>query len=68
VQTVLLASAAYTVSQQASARGSGKIDTDALHGAVKANLDPKAEVVGDLKVAGDGLYYGMKFALLRAAW
>jgi hypothetical protein len=61
VQTVLLASAAYTVSRQASARGSGKIDTEALHGAIKANFDPTAEVIGDLKVAGEGLYYGMKF-------
>lgn len=61
VQTVLLASAAYTLSRQAGARGSSKIDTDALHGAIKANLDPTVEVVGDRKVAGDGLYYGMKF-------
>lgn len=61
VQTVLLASAAYTVAQQQTGRGSAKIDTDTLHGAVKANFDPSAQIIGDLKVAGQGLYYGMKF-------
>jgi hypothetical protein len=61
VQTVLMASAKYTLKRQAAAHGSGKIDTEALHGAIKANLDPTAEVVGDLQVVGDGLYYGMKF-------
>ena len=61
VQTVLMANAAYTVTRKAGARGTSEIDTATLHGAVKATFDPTAEVIGDRKVAGDGLYYGMKF-------
>lgn len=61
VQTVMRASAAYTVARKAGARGAAELDTAALHGTIKAKLDPNAEVVGDLRVAGDGLYYGMKF-------
>jgi hypothetical protein len=61
VQTVLLASARYTLSRQAGAKGTSSIDTKALHETIKATLDPNAQVVGDMTVAGDGLHYGVKF-------
>jgi hypothetical protein len=62
VQQVLLASATYAVSTDAAARGAGSVNTDNLHAAIKANIDPNASHAGTLKVTGDGLYYGMKFA------
>jgi hypothetical protein len=62
VQQVLLASANYSVRNNASAGGSSTIDTEVLHAAIKANIDPKARVESDTTIAGDGLYYGMKFA------
>jgi hypothetical protein len=62
VQQVLLASATYTVSTDAAAQGAGSVNTDDLHAAIKANIDPNASHAGTLKVTGDGLYYGMKFA------
>jgi hypothetical protein len=60
VQQVLMASASYTVSTEAMARGKGTLD--AVLTAITANIDPNARLTGSTKVTGTGLYYGMKIA------
>lgn len=61
VQTVLLASAAYDVTSEARAKGAATADAVVLD-AIKATIDPTAQVTGNSKAAGENLYYGMKFA------
>ena len=60
VQQVLMASANYTVSTEALAKGVGTLD--AVLSAITANIDPNARLTGSTKVTGTGLYYGMKIA------
>jgi hypothetical protein len=55
-----MASASYTVSTEAMAKGGGKLD--AVLTAITANIDPNARLTGSTKVTGTGLYYGMKIA------
>jgi hypothetical protein len=59
-QEVFRASASYTASSDRSAATNA--ETEALHAAIKAHVDPSASVKDTLKVAGQALYYGMKLA------